>query len=373
MIRKSGSLTLLVAGLPLLALGAAPGGGAASVVRAPIRYEISDLGTFGGPTSVALGINENGQVVGSADLPTGQRRAYIWEDGVMTELSPLPGFPVSEAWDINNHGVAVGVSISGGEGAVMWKKGAVTYLGSLGGQSSALAINDAEQVVGTSETAGSSHAFLWEAGVITDLGTLGGSYSIAWDINENGQIVGGSFTGFGEHAFLWDDGVMQDLGTLGGEQSVAFGVNDSAAVVGRAQSEFGSKTQYAFIWVDGTMTNLGALGGFDGSSRGAEINNSGQVIGRPQFLYDPRFGVLDFDAMLPLGHGWSFLTPRAMNDEGQIVGSGFGPSGLHAFLMNPVPQPLVPTLHPVATAILALLILTAGIAISARGRGARAV
>jgi probable HAF family extracellular repeat protein len=72
-------------------LGASPGGGTASQARAPIRYDISDLGTFGGPTSVALGINDNGQVVGSADLPTGQRRAYIWEDGVMTQLSPLPG------------------------------------------------------------------------------------------------------------------------------------------------------------------------------------------------------------------------------------------------------------------------------------------
>ena len=78
-------------------------------------------------------------------------------------------------------------------------------LGTLGGASSTVvAINDAGQVAGNSQTAaGNSHAFLWQAGVMTDLGTLGGTTSGATAINASGRVVGGSITASGNsHAFV---------------------------------------------------------------------------------------------------------------------------------------------------------------------------
>lgn len=67
----------------------------------------------------------------------------------------------------------------------------ITDLGTLGGgMSSALGINNREQVVGVSGTAsGQSHAFLRQNGVMTDLGTLGGTNSIAVAINERGRSL----------------------------------------------------------------------------------------------------------------------------------------------------------------------------------------
>ncbi len=104
----------------------------------------------------------------------------------------------------------------------------MTDLGTLGGKRSrshALAINDAGQVVGWSETAtGETHAFLWENGKMIDLGTLPGyAKSIASGINAKDQVVGYSEAPIQQApfnaAFLWQDGTMQDLGAPPGATS----------------------------------------------------------------------------------------------------------------------------------------------------------
>ena len=112
-------------------------------------------------------------------------------------------------------------------------------LGTLGGAwSTAAAVNNAGQVVGTSARRdGKPRAFVWSKGTITGLGTLGGSRSEATDINLQGDIVGWSYlTGDPEihpdaespitRAVLWRQGTMVDLGTLGGADSRALGIND---------------------------------------------------------------------------------------------------------------------------------------------------
>jgi probable HAF family extracellular repeat protein len=216
------------------------------------------------------------------------------------DLGWLPGSEGSEAADINASAQVVGTSgtNSGPMHGFLWQNGVMTDLGTLGGSySSALAINDAGQVVGKSSvspTSADAHAFLitpedtngngipdrWyrdtngdgRNDLMRDLGTLGGRSSSAADVNSAGQVVGTAAIASGsDHAFLWQYGQMRDLGTLSGQTSAANGINNSGQVTGTAVAADG--WSHAFLWQGGVMTDLGR------ASSSNDINSAGQVAG----------------------------------------------------------------------------------------------
>jgi probable HAF family extracellular repeat protein len=74
--------------------------------------DICDLGTLDpGGTAEAWGVNERGQVVGTSCSPSGDCRAFLWENGEMKDLDLLKGtYPhrLFNAMDINNLGQITG-------------------------------------------------------------------------------------------------------------------------------------------------------------------------------------------------------------------------------------------------------------------------
>jgi probable HAF family extracellular repeat protein len=86
---------------------------------------IQDLGTLGGAKSSAAAINDDGDVVGWADVPgdppgSFHPHAVLWDAFGTHDLSVLPGGRFSQALGLNNFGSIVG---SDAARAVLWNNG----------------------------------------------------------------------------------------------------------------------------------------------------------------------------------------------------------------------------------------------------------
>lgn len=132
------------------------------------------------------------------------------------------------------------------------------------------------------------HALLWQKGTVTDLGSLGGTGHgmgiLAYNLNNKDQVVGFSDIKDDQyfHAFLWNKGTgMKDLGTLSGDvRSVALGINDRGDVTGLSLDMDYNPT--AFLWHDGVLTNLNSL--IPAKSplflmQACSINSRGEIVG----------------------------------------------------------------------------------------------
>lgn len=344
---------LRVAGSLIAALSTAPVGA---------QWALTDLGDLpgGGPQSAAYAINNRSQVVGwssgnglIAGVVPGPK-AFLWQNGSMINLGTPPGTSFSYARGINDSGQVVGYSPSP-ERAIIRQGSSFTYLGDLPGGldlSEANDINNSGQVVGLGYGPDGPRGVLWHNGTITDLGDFPGGTrsSEARAINNLGQIVGTSGALVGSASvsvpFIWENGTMVSLGALPGGNGggIAFDINDAGQVVGGAA---GSASSYsAFIWQNGVMTGLGDLPGGSSRTEAYGINSLGQVVGMSgssggRAVLWQNGVAIDLNTVSGVaGSGWRLTEARAINDAGQIVGSGLNPDGsARGFILTPIPEP----------------------------------
>jgi probable HAF family extracellular repeat protein len=373
---------------------------AAEASAAIALYSITDLGTLGGSFSRANAINSRGQIVGGSYNRTpdptiagsNEVRAVLWDRGRKTDLGTLGGPDANQingnvtgASGINDSGQVVGGATYNAEidpacnsdaqqageacnHAFLWARGQLTFLGTLGGVtdmgnsfSLANAINDRGQIVGASfvktpdpNNPGKPqvHAFLWARGKMTELGALPGqlsTYSQAFAINDRGQVVGESgFRDAEGHPFIWSKGVMTDIGTQGGPTGCAQASNNEGQVVGFADttvpdsSNPGRYLSHAFVWAGGKAQDLGRYGK-DQDSQANSINDRDLIVGFSANNAGFRAvlwqggSIIDLNTRIPAHSGWKLNGANAINDRGQIVGTGVNPHSRNdAFLLTPV-------------------------------------
>lgn len=177
-----------------------------AVVWGP-RGRMAYLDSMGSETSVARGINNDGDVAGYlvfSHVDGNVRRPVVWRGGVPMLLDVLQESSCcNQAEAVNDLGQVVGWSLSSNDGAisaVVWNGTAPTALQSLSSSDHALAINNRQQAVGVLNAGGVTSAAMWDlaTGAGIDLNVYltkaqkeaGWVLSTARGINDQGTIVG---------------------------------------------------------------------------------------------------------------------------------------------------------------------------------------
>jgi probable HAF family extracellular repeat protein len=209
--------------------------------------EFDMIPTHGGPSGVAYGVNDVGQVVGHSQipLPEGHYQAYLWDEGALTNLGTLGGGN-SAAFAINNSGEIAGSATNAqiSARAVVWIDGIVHELEHPPGEPSSVAydINDAGVCVGaTGESEWDDKPAMWIDHALIPLPWLPGAWgSVVFRVNEHGDAVGWTNRGdFDTVATLWWRGEVHDLNDLVDlPEDVylykALDINDERSIVGIA-------------------------------------------------------------------------------------------------------------------------------------------
>lgn len=317
-------------------------------------FTLKDLGAVAGDiNSRAFGIGPNGQAAGESDGGTTAAEATLFANGAASNINTL-GASVSQGQGVNTSDQVTGFAdVSAGRHAFLFGNGVMTDINNstiFPGGSIGYGINRSGQVVGqgfTDRTLNSFHAFLYSNGQMTDIGTLGGIQATALAINDAGQIVGRSLNSQEvQHAFLFQNGKMTDLGVpAGATASSASAINSTGQIAGALNTS--SAEDAAFF--NGTWKNLGNFAGAEGSAA-TGINTAGTIVGTaffPNQVKPFRPGkhvafivhdgsLMDLNKMLAGNAGYTMTDANGINDLGQIAGIATNGSGQpRAVLLTP--------------------------------------
>ncbi|MFN0102682.1 MAG: hypothetical protein ACKV2U_11400 [Bryobacteraceae bacterium] len=204
-------------------------------------------------------INDVGQVVigDNGGVPP-----QIWQNGIYKALPTVTHLAV--ATGINNQGEVPGCEVAIASqidffyipASVVWKNYRLTRVGLQGDaiRSCANGINNSGQVVGYTRTGPFSTGYLADNGTVTNI--VAGNVTSAYAINDSGQVVGSFYNavaaGSGpQKAFLWQNGASQELTPPGTTQNAAISIDSQGRVLisSNANSD-------GWVWKNGTFFHL---------------------------------------------------------------------------------------------------------------------
>jgi uncharacterized membrane protein len=139
------------------------------------------------------GVNANGDVVGTINSPSLPNNGYVLHNGKLTLLL-VPGSDITQPTSINDEGVVVGGSLAlfvNENPAFMWKNGMFSNINPPGndGFVGANKISNSGVVVGSDTDLAGAHAFAFENGIFTNIDVPGFEDISALAVNKFDNIL----------------------------------------------------------------------------------------------------------------------------------------------------------------------------------------
>ena len=257
----------------------------------------TSIGNFGlidfpGSTgSVAIGINDKGQIVGGydgSDVLSNPAHSFVLKGSTFKTIN-YPNAISTEANAINDEGTVVGYytdasnnvhgfKFSGSTYTAIDHPGAVQPVGTV-----VWGINNLGEIVGGYSNGTTVSGFLLSNGSYSDIYFPGSTYTAALGINKAGQIVGWYGDSSGNvNGFLYDHGSYTTLDYPGFPEGYAEGINDNGQIVG-GYGNFGTLAwQHGFLYQNGQFTSIDAPFGPAVITLPGTINNHGNITGTYQ-------------------------------------------------------------------------------------------
>jgi uncharacterized membrane protein len=330
------------------------------------KYKIIDLGTLGGPRSLAYGMNGLGHVTGFSSLPSTPggptpEHAFLY-DGELHDLGVLPETPRNVAGpssfghSINDRDQIVGDAVINGSVAFLWDpEHGMRNLGFADTHGTSIN-NPGDVLVAPALVAPSNHPLLIRPPTVRETilppQSLPGCFLSPNAVNDSGEVVGYCSTTSGGtpfQAFAWDrirgTHLLESPGTI---QSLAWSLNNSDQVIGSVG--FGVGIGRAVIWDSTGMRVLPTISAVDGkilNTDGYGINDRGYAVGMGTIVTGPtsatQYAVLwirsvgyILDNLIPQDSGWHLIETHSINNAGQIAGYGTAAGQTRAFRLDPV-------------------------------------
>jgi len=258
----------------LLAVAVAPVSAGQTYSVTPLQDLVPGYTGYAGLLNVPAAIGPTGTIVGNSyETTIDASTAVLWN--AAGEISQL--YSGVGATDIN----AQGQTLISGYGISLYENGVVSTVNIDFGTGVApygRLINDVGQIAGDAYypegSGGQRHAFLATNGVAVKIGAVpGATFSYANGLNKLGDVVFDAYTpNVGYRGMLWRNGSIVELGVLPGQtSSFTGGINDQGRIAGSSGGRL-------FTWENGVMTDLGTyVPGVFLSPKA--INNNGDIVG----------------------------------------------------------------------------------------------